>query len=317
MRNRFVVSAKFGQNHSEIAMDCGLLRFELERCLILADRFLITTHRFFRDCGSRLAQTLCGDGQRVCEIGPDCCDSGAPGGGRLRLFQLQRLAILGDSFVKSLQPAISQAKLVMNIGQLRLQFRRATGMVSGLRVPFLLEAALCDLNVSLPRIGIFGEIILPKPLFIAINFRSAEGVCSHCANQQRNNGGSGNFSWLSLVPHVCYARAEKCKQGNVRKILVMIGDERATADVGHSNESERRKKGDDEAGNRKKSAACPTIPPMPEASQDGDKANQRQPFQNARRIESPVWVNRHQSDRGEEMPSVPPYCHCGVYQAAR
>src|SRR5438093_10904008 len=106
-------------------------------------------------------------------------------------------------------------------------------MVSGLRVPFLLEAALCDLNVSLPRIGIFGEIILPKPLFIAINFRSAEGVCSHCANQQRNNGGSGNFSWLSLVPHVCYARAEKSKQGNDRKTQAMIDYGRASAYVRH------------------------------------------------------------------------------------
>ena len=56
---------------------------------------------------------------------------------------------------------------------------------------------------------------------------------------------------------------------------------------------------------------------MPEASQDAYKGNQRQPFQNAGRIESPVWVNRHQTDRGEEMPGVPPYGHSGVHEAAR
>ena len=54
---------------------------------------------------------------------------------------------------------------------------------------------------------------------------------------------------------------------------------------------------------------------MPEASQDGDKANQRQPFQNLGRIELPVRVDRHQSDRGEEMRRVPPYCHCGIHEA--
>src|SRR6266702_421087 len=56
---------------------------------------------------------------------------------------------------------------------------------------------------------------------------------------------------------------------------------------------------------------------MPEASQNADEGDQRQPFQNAGRIEPPVWINRHQSDRSEEMPSVPPYRHCGVDEAAR
>src|SRR5215472_16417509 len=84
MRYRFVVSAKFNQNHSEIAMDCRLPRFELECCLILLNRFLIATHRFLWNCDSRLAQTLRGNRQRVCKIGPDSRDPGAPCGRWLR-----------------------------------------------------------------------------------------------------------------------------------------------------------------------------------------------------------------------------------------
>src|SRR5438876_4878255 len=52
----------------------------------------------------------------------------------------------------------------MDIGQLRLQFCRATGMISGLGVPFLLEAPLRHHDVSLPRVRVFGEIVLPKTL---------------------------------------------------------------------------------------------------------------------------------------------------------
>jgi hypothetical protein len=62
---------------------------------------------------------ICRYRQRICKIGPDFCDCSAPAGGRLRLFQLQRRAILGDSFLKSLQPAISQAELVMSLWQRR------------------------------------------------------------------------------------------------------------------------------------------------------------------------------------------------------
>jgi hypothetical protein len=97
----------------------------------------------------------------------------------------------------------------------------------------------------------------------------------------------------------------------------MISDERAAAHVSHSNKAQRWEERDNKTGNRKKSAACPTVPPMPEASQDADKGDQRQPFQNAGRIESPVWVNRRQSDRGEEMHGLPRYRHCGVHEAAR
>src|SRR6266702_5935621 len=219
---------------------------------------------------------VCSDRQRVCEVGPDFCDSSAPGSGRLRLFQLQRLAILGDSFLKSLQPAISQTKLVMNIGQLRFQFRCATGMIRGLGVPFLLEASLCHHDVSLPRIRVFREIVLPKRLFVAINLSAIEGVCAHHANQQRDNGCGGNFGRaLSLVPRVCDARAKECEQRNVRKILEMISDERAAAHVSHSNESQRWEKCDNKTGNRKKSAACPTVPPMPEARQYAKEHDQR------------------------------------------
>src|SRR5207244_8741609 len=106
-----------------------------------------------------------GNAQRVREIGPDSCDPSAPGGGRLCLFQLQRLSILGDPFLKSLQPAIGQSKLIVNIRELRFQFRRATGMISGLRITFLFEASLGNLDVSLPGIWIFGEIVLPKSFF--------------------------------------------------------------------------------------------------------------------------------------------------------
>ena len=52
MSYRFVVPAKLGQKHAEIAMDCRLLRVELERFLLLADRFVITAHRFLWDSGS-------------------------------------------------------------------------------------------------------------------------------------------------------------------------------------------------------------------------------------------------------------------------
>ena len=204
----------------------------------MANRFLITTHPFLWDCGSRLAQTRCGDRQRVGEIGPNSCDASALGGRGLRLFQLQCRAILGDSFVKSRQPAISEAKEIVNIGQFRLQFRCATGMISSLRIPFLIEASLRNLDVSLPSIGVFGEIVLPKILFIAINFRPAKGVCAHCANQQRDRGGGGDFlcAW-SLPPYVGDASAEQREQGNIRKILEMIRDERAAAYVSHSDES--------------------------------------------------------------------------------
>ena len=206
----------------------------------------------------------------------------------------------------------------MNIGQLRFQFRCATGMIRGLGVPFLLEASLCHHDVSLPRIRVFREIVLPKRLFVAINLRAVEGVCAHHANQQRDNGCGGNFGRaLSLVPRVCDARAKECEQRNVRKILEMISDERAAAHVSHSNESQRWEKCDNKTGNRKKSAACPTVPPMPEARQYAKEHDQRQPFPNLGRIESPVRVNRHQPDRSEEMRRVPPDRHSGVDEAAR
>src|SRR5215469_5112652 len=59
MRYRFIVSAKFDQKHSQIAMNCRLLRFERERFLVLANRFVIETPRFLWDSRSRLAQTVC------------------------------------------------------------------------------------------------------------------------------------------------------------------------------------------------------------------------------------------------------------------
>ena len=261
---------------------------------------------------------VCGDRQRVCQIRPDFCDSSARGGGWLRLFQLQRLAILGDSFLKSFQPAISEAKLIMNIGQFRLEFRRATGMISGLSVPFLLETPLRHHDVRLPRISVLGEIVLPKRLFVTINFRPAGSVCAHCPNQQRDKGRGCKFRRaLSLVPRVCDTCAEKREQRNVCKVLEMISNERAAAHISHSNQSQHWEKRDNETGDRKKSAACLAVPPMPESSQNADERDQRQPFKNEGRIESPVWVNRHQSDRGEEMGGVPPYRYSGVHEAAR
>src|SRR6516225_8724633 len=59
------------------------------------------------------------------------------------------------------------------------------------------------------------------------------------------------------------------------------------------------------------------VPPMPEPGQNADKGDQGQPFQNAGRIESPVWVNRHQADWSEKMRGVPPYRHCGVRETSR
>src|SRR5213076_3090799 len=47
-----------------------------------------------------------------------------------------------------------------------------------------------------------------------------------------------------------------------------------------------------------------------------EECNQRQPFQNVGRIKSPSGVNRHQSNRGEEMPGVPPDHHSGVHKTA-
>src|SRR5215469_14930461 len=271
---------------------------------------------------------VCSDRQRVCKISPDFCDSRALGGGWVRFFQLQRLAIFCDSFFESVQPAISKAKLVMNIGQLRLQFRCATGMISSLGVSFLLKATLCHHDVGLPRVRVFGEIVRPKRLFVAINVRADESVCTHRANQQGDNGCGGNFGCALPArrslgaggwppPRVCDARAEECDQRNVSKILEMIGDERAAAHVSHSDKSKHWEKRDNKAGNRKKSAACATIPPVPQAGQDGYERNHRQPFQSAWRIKSPAWINGHQSNRGEEMRGVPPYCRCSVRKAAR
>src|SRR5439155_15145007 len=87
--------------------------------------------------------------------------------------------------------------------------------------------------------------------------------------------------------------------------------------ISHSNQSQHRQKHDNETSNRKKSVACPTIPPMPQASQNAQERDQRQPFQDAGGIESPVWVDRDQSDRSEKMCGVPPDRHCGIYDAAR
>src|SRR4029450_13652711 len=99
-------------------------------------------------------------------------------------------------------------------------------MISGLGIPFLLEASLSNLDVSLPRIGVFGEIVLPKSFFVVINFRPAECICAHCTNQQRDNRGGGNLGCaLSPAPRVCDTRAKECEQRNVRKILEMIGNE--------------------------------------------------------------------------------------------
>ena len=52
MRYRFVVSAKLGQEHAQIAMDRGLLWVERERFLVLADRFAVTARRLLGNWGS-------------------------------------------------------------------------------------------------------------------------------------------------------------------------------------------------------------------------------------------------------------------------
>src|SRR5438105_390464 len=163
----------------------------------------------------------------------------------------------------------------MNIGQFRFQFRCATGMISGLSVSFLLEATLRHHDVGLPGVRVFGEVVRPKCLFVAVNFCPAKSVCAHCGNQQCDNGCSSNLGCaLSLVPRVYDASTEECEQRNVCKILEMIGNERAAAHISHSNKTHRWQECENETGNRKKSAARPTIPPMPEASQYADKGDQ-------------------------------------------
>src|SRR2546423_9027743 len=107
----------------------------------------------------------------------------------------------------------------MNIGQFLPQSGCATRMISGLSVSFLLEATLRHHDVGLPGVRVFGEIVRPKRLFVAINFRSAESVCAHCGNQQCDSGCGSNLGCASsLVPRVYDARAEKRELRNVCEV---------------------------------------------------------------------------------------------------
>ena len=46
MRFRLIISAKLSEKHSKVAMDGGVLRFQLQRSFVFADCFFITPHRF-------------------------------------------------------------------------------------------------------------------------------------------------------------------------------------------------------------------------------------------------------------------------------
>ena len=141
------------------------------------------------------------------------------------------------------------------VGDLGFELDRSFQMRDGFRISLPPDETLTEPRVSLPCIWIFRKCVEPKCLFILEKLSLSPCWCCRRRKHENDSCIDNPSNDGSALRDRNHGRAEESNQRKIGKVLKMIGDQRAAADVSHSQKSQGGQQRQNETSDREKQIA--------------------------------------------------------------